>query len=141
MLKFLTRTIRGFKSHPNKESGLSLIEVLVSMMFLGCIFVLYSAALNTVVLAKKLRYEDLAYHVANKQMEELRATDLGSLPSSGVISDSMLSSIPSGAGTYTVTNYIAYSGMKEIIVTVTWNDGASHQVRIQTLAGSGGINP
>ncbi len=129
--------IRNSKS----QKGFTLIEVLVSMLFLGCIFVLYSAALNTVLLSKKLKNENTAYHIANKQMEDLRSTALASLPSSGVISDPQLSDIPSGAGSFTVANYASFSGMKEIVVTVTWNDGSSRQVVIRSLAGSGGINP
>jgi hypothetical protein len=101
----------------------------------------YVSALNVVALTKKLRYENLAYHVANKQMESLRNIAVASLPSSGTISDSLLSQIPSGAGNFTVANYPGFGGTKEIVVTVTWNDGISKQVVVRSVAGSGGINP
>lgn len=125
----------------NKQQGLSLIEVVISMAMIVVLFVLYMAAQNTVVHTKKLRYENLAYHAANKKMEELRATAFTSLPSSGTVSDSMLSQIPSGAGSFTVADHAGYSGLKEIVVTVTWNDGIAKSVVLRTLAGSGGINP
>ena len=120
---------------------MSLIEVVISMFMIAVLFVFYTAALNTVALSKKLRFENLAYHVANKQMEVLRDTAFSSLPSSGTISDSQLSQIPSGAGSYTISSYPGYGGMKEIVVTVIWNDGIAKSVVLRTLAGSGGINP
>ncbi|HEV8601351.1 MAG TPA: prepilin-type N-terminal cleavage/methylation domain-containing protein [Patescibacteria group bacterium] len=123
------------------QQGISLIEVIVSMFVVAAIFILYISALNTVATTRKLKYEDLAYHVANKKMEELRATSFASLPASGSISDSMLNQIPSGVGSFTVANYSGYAGLKEITVTVTWTDPVAKQVQLKTVAGAGGINP
>lgn len=123
------------------QSGMSLIEVIISMGMLAVLLILYAGALNIVAHTKKLKYENLAYHVASKQMEELRATPFASLPASGSISDAMLSQIPSGNGTFTTADYASYSGMKEITVTVTWNDGKSKQFQLKTLASAEGINP
>ena len=123
------------------ESGMSLIEVVISMFVLVTLLAFYTSALSTVAGSRKQRYEDLAYHVASKEMESLRATPYASLPPSGTISDSMLSQIPSGAGNFTVANYTGFNGMKEIIVTVTWTDGIAKSVILKTLAGTGGINP
>ena len=125
----------------SRQSGISLMEVIISMVMIAVLFILYTSAMNTVAHTRKLRYENLAYHVANKKMEELRNTAVASLPSSGSISDSMLTSIPSGEGSFTVADYAGFSGLKEIVVTVTWNDGVSKQFQIKTLAGDGGINP
>ncbi len=122
-------------------SGMSLIEVVISMFMLMVLVLFYVSALNTVALTRKQTYSDLAYHVANKQMETLRNTPYASLPASGAVSDPMLGQIPSGAGSFTVGNYAGYAGMKEITVTVTWNDGQNKSMVLQTLAGSGGINP
>ena len=131
-----------FKKFLTRQRGMSLIEVMISMGILVALFALYTAALNTMTATKSLRYENLAYHAANKKMEELRGTAFSLLPSSGTISDSMLSQIPAGAGNFTVANYASYSGMKEITVTVTWAErGINKQFQIKTLAGSGGINP
>jgi Tfp pilus assembly protein PilV len=124
-----------------KQKGLSIIEVIISMGMLLALFVLYATAINTTVATKSLRFQNYAYHVANKQMELLRGTALAALPSSGTISDDMLSEIPSGAGNFTVSNHATFTGVKEIIVTVTWVDrGMTKQVQLKTLAGSGGIN-
>ena len=125
----------------NSEDGLSLIEFAVSMFMIAVLLVLYASSLNTVLASKKLRMENVAYHVANKQMEDLRATAYASLPASGTITDPLLAQIPSGAGSFTVASYPGFTGMKQIIVTVTWNDGKAKQVVLKTLSGNGGINP
>jgi prepilin-type N-terminal cleavage/methylation domain-containing protein len=123
------------------QLGMSLIEVIITMFMISVLLVLYTAALNTVAVTKKLRYENLAYHIASKQMEELRAMPFASLSGSGTISDPMVSQLPSGSALYTVSGYPSFFGMQEIIVTVNWNDGQAKQFILKTLAGSGGINP
>ena len=124
------------------QKGLSLIEVIISMFLIFVLFVLYLAAMNVVALTKKTNYENIASHIASEQMEILRETPFDELPDSGTISNTLLSKIPSGAGSFTVADDRYKTGMKEIKVTVTWNDNSgSKQVTIQTLAGTGGINP
>ena len=132
--------ISNLKS-PISNSGMSLIEVVISMFLISVLLVFYVAALNTVALSRKQRYADIAYHVANKEMEILRSTSYASLPASSTFSDSQLAAIPSGAANYTISNYSGFAGMKEMVVTVVWNDGSARQVVLKTLAGSGGINP
>jgi Tfp pilus assembly protein PilV len=124
-----------------RQEGMSLIEVLVVLFFIGAMLTLYGAALNTMSLTKKLRYENYAYHIAGKKIEELRQIPVDSLPDSGIISDAMAQMLPQGSGNFTVSNYPTLTGLKEITVTVTWNDGASKQIQLRTLAGTGGINP
>jgi len=124
-----------------KESGFSIIEVIVALCLVLVVFALCIIEFGALQTSQKQRYEDVAYQVANKQMEALRATAFASLPASGTISDTSLSQIPSGAGSFTAASYSGYSGMKEIVVTVTWNDGSSKSVVLRTLAQSGGINP
>lgn len=121
---------------------MTLIEVIVAMFLIFVLFVVYLAALNTVSLIKKNTYADTAYHVANKQIEALRDIPYDSLADTAgtSISDPDLSSLPSGGGSYTISEYAAMSGLKEIVVTVTWNDGNPKSITLQTLAGSGGIN-
>jgi Tfp pilus assembly protein PilV len=125
----------------NRQQGTSLVEVILCMFMLTVLLVLYASALNTVALTRKLRYENLAYHIANKQMETLRNTGYDSLPASGNIVDAQLAQIPAGAGTFTTAAYPGYGGVKQIIVTVTWTDPSAKQVELRTLAGTGGINP
>ena len=125
----------------NLQKGTSLLEMIIIIFLVSVLFNLIFMEVNALIISKKQRYENLAYHVANKQMETLRATSFASLPSSGTISDSLLSQIPSSSGNFTVADYSGYAGLKQVIVTVSWNDGASKSVVLRTLAGSGGLNP
>jgi prepilin-type N-terminal cleavage/methylation domain-containing protein len=125
----------------NSQDGLTLIEVLIAMFLIVVLFVLYLAAYNTVALVRKDSYEDTAYHIANKEMESLREVSFYSLAGSGSISDPELSNLPSGSASYSVTDFSAMTGVKEIAVTVNWNDGNSKQIVLKTLAGNGGLNP
>ncbi|MBX4191383.1 MAG: prepilin-type N-terminal cleavage/methylation domain-containing protein [Candidatus Doudnabacteria bacterium] len=130
------------KQKPNKkQNGFSLIEVTITLLLVGVIFVLYASALNVVAVTRKLRYENIAYHIANKEIEILRNTSYEDLPSSGSISDTLLAGLPSGGGTYTIADHASMSNMKEVTVSVVWADPVSKEVRIKTLMGTGGINP
>jgi len=128
-------------ANARRQAGLSLIEVVISMFMLSVLLVFYASALNLVALSRRMRNENLAYHVANKQMETLRDTPLAALAASGSINDPMLTQLHSGTGNFTVADYPGFTGMKEMVVTVSWNDGANKSVVLKTLAGSGGINP
>lgn len=124
-----------------KKNGFTLVEVIVSMFIILILFDLLVIEINALKVSQKQRYENIAYHIANKKMESLRGTSFAGLPSSGNISDTQLTLIPSGAGTYAISDYAGYSGLKEFVVTVTWNDGANKSVVLKTLAGLGGLNP
>ena len=119
---------------------MSLVEVITSLFMISVLLVLYASALSTVAMTRKLRHENVAYHIAAKQMEALRNTGYSSLPATGSITDVLLAKIPSGTGSYTTAAYPGYMGMKEIIVTVTWVDPIAKSVILKTLAGTGGIN-
>ncbi len=131
------------RCHNHNQDGISLIEVIISMFMVVVLFVLYMAALNMVATLKKVANEDIAYHIANKQMEALREIPFATLQgTTGTISDPQLSKLPSASGTYAASKYAPMSGMVEIVVTVNWTDAAGgKQVVLQTLAGNGGINP
>lgn len=118
-----------------------MIEVLIVFFLIASFLVLYAAAMNTLYLTKKLRNENYAYHIANKKMEELRELTIAALPPSGTIDDTMLANLPSGSGSFTVVNHGVFTGLKELTVTVSWNDGSPRQIQLVTVAGTGGINP
>ncbi|HYE22061.1 MAG TPA: hypothetical protein VD998_00545 [Verrucomicrobiae bacterium] len=129
------------KNQKESEVGVTFIEVIVSLAFVGVMLIIYASALNTAALSKQLRYETFAYHVANKKMEELRSMTIATLPANGAIADPMLSSLPSGAGNFTVVDHVGFTGLKEITITVSWNQNGAKQVQLKSLAGTGGINP
>jgi len=122
------------------EAGFSLVEIIVSISVILVIFSLLILEIDALSISKKQRYEYIASQIANNQIETLRATSYDSLPSSGTISDSQLSQLPSGAGSFTVSDYPDYTNLKQLSVTVTWNDGASKSFVITSLVGGQGIN-
>ncbi len=125
-----------------RQRGSSLIEMIVVILIVLILFDLAILEAQSLILVRKQQYEDIAYHIANKEMESLRATSFDSLTnSSGSISDTQLNLIPSGSGTFTIADYSGYSDLKQLIVTVTWNDGSSKSVTLNTLALKGGLNP
>jgi len=124
----------------SKQSGMSLVEVIVSMFLILILFSLLIMEFGALSISKGQKYENIAYHVANKQMETLRSTPFSSLPSSGAISDTLLNEIPSGSGSFSVTDHPDYDGLKEMVVTVTWSNGGSKSVVLKTISGSGGLN-
>lgn len=105
------------------QSGFSLIEVIISLSILLVIFSLIILEVDALAISKKKRYEYIASQIAKNQMESLRATPFDNFPSSGTISDLMLSEIPSSSGSFTVLDYQNFYGLKELSVTVNWNDG------------------
>lgn len=125
----------------NLQSGMSLIEIIISIFLVLIIFDLCLMEVNVLTISRKQRYENIAYHIAKKQMESLRTASFDSLPESSAISDPMLNEIPSGSGNFTISDYPGYSGIKEIVVTVNWNYDGNKSATIKTLAGRGGINP
>lgn len=124
-----------------KQQGFSLIEIIVTMFLVLVIFTLTLIEMNALTIVGKQRNESIAYYVAIKQMEQLRATEFDDLPDSGTISNPLLGEIPSGSGSFSVSDYSGYTDLKEIIVTVNWNDGTGKSAVVRTLAGNGGINP
>ena len=122
------------------QEGMSLVEIIISIFLIMILFSLLIMEVATLSISKGQKYENIAYHVANKQMEDLRQTALSEIPSSGTISSSLLAEIPSGSGTFWVDDYPGHSGVKEVVVTVTWSYNGQKSVVLTTLMGSGGFN-
>ena len=120
---------------------MSLIELLISIAMIGGLIVLYSSLFNVSVMTKRMRNENLAYHIASKKMEELRSTPFASLPTSGPFTDPQMNQLPAASASYIQDPYSTYSGMLEVVVTVSWNDGRARNVTLRTVMGTGGINP
>jgi prepilin-type N-terminal cleavage/methylation domain-containing protein len=125
----------------NKQSGMTLIEVLISLAMVGGLIVLYAAVFNISLQTRTMKYENLAYHIASRKMEDIRNTPYGTLPASASFADPLLTQLPLSAANFTINDFITYSGLKEVVVTVNWTDRKSRNVVIRTLIGTGGINP
>jgi prepilin-type N-terminal cleavage/methylation domain-containing protein len=123
------------------QSGMTMIELLVSLGMVGMLLVLFAASFNIVVLTKKVRNENIAYHVANKRMETLRSVPFASLPTSAGFFDSSLNDVPNSSASYVIQDYPSFSGVKEMIVTVQWNDGRARSVVLRSVTSASGIQP
>jgi len=131
--------------HPtHNQAGMSLIEVIVSVFVMAAMVVLYIAALNVNAMTRRMRHENLAYHIASKKMEEIRNTPYGSLPASGSFIDPLMSELPHSAGTITVAVANPGVDIADVTVEVTWNNnapGGGRSYRLQTIVSPEGINP
>jgi|ERR1051326_5327943 Tfp pilus assembly protein PilV len=117
----------------NLQSGMSIVEVLVALFIIVAALVLYQAALNSILLTRNTRDQDLAVKIASNQLESLRTGGYSAVPVSGPFSNSQLSLLPSGAGSLSVTTFNTKT--KQVTATVTWTESNSnqHSVSLSTL--------
>jgi len=111
-----------------------LLEILITIGIALVIILVYYVASNSMAMARGMKNQDLALKIAENKIEVLRSAGYDSLPASGSFSDSLLSSLPSGTATMTITDY--NSSVKKLTVTVSWIDttGARHHsVALNTL--------
>ncbi len=121
------------KNQFKNESGYTIVEVLVSIFIIAVTLVLFATVANSVLLNKYNRYREVALRVAENQIQVLRTTAYASLPASGSFNNSLLSTIPQGAGSQTITQLD--TGFKQAVVTVTWRNPSSsgnQQVQLST---------
>ena len=126
-------------TNSNKQGGLTSIEAIFAILIIVVGLVVYTSSLNLVRGIKSAKYQDIAYHIASKQVEDLRNTDFASLPASATTTDPRLELLPNGAGFLTVTDI--NSDLKQINANVTWIElGNPKSVNLDTLIYIGGIN-
>ena len=124
----------------HSQSGFTLIEVVVTILLIGATLVLYNATSKIVVINKVNKYKEVALRIADEKVQTLRVAGYSAVPASGSFSDSLISSLPGGAGTLTVSDVNA--GTKSVLVTVSWTNpqnGSTQQVRLTTYIAEGGI--
>lgn len=115
------------------RKGTTLLEMLVVIGVLLCMLVVAGSLVAGLPVLRLARHEDIALKIATSQIDTLRAGGYGALPSSGSFSDSLLSSLPSGAGSNTISAFNAET--KQVTVTVSWveSSGQSHSVSLTSL--------
>src|SRR3990167_8497230 len=141
ILKFITMNKKQFRS------GLSLIELLISITLIGVsILAIYGAIIYGINVNRKAKNLSLAYQIANQEMETIRNSafsDLTNRTAADFISDSAaeLTKLNSGDGDLTIQNYAADENIKEVTVEVSWSeqDGVKN-VTFSTLVSLYGIN-
>lgn len=128
-------------THPAQASGFSLVEVTVAFAIIGLIIVATSSLLQRIPInGREVRDQDLALKIARNEIEVLRAAGYASLPANGPFVDALLSSLLSGAGSITTSDFNAKT--KRADVSVTWVEAQSslRSVSLTTLiAKDGGL--
>ncbi len=102
--------------------------------------ILYQATSQSVVLNRYGRFKEIALRIADQKIQVMRTTAYASLPASGTFTDPLLSSIPQGAGTITVSDENAR--LKRVSVLVKWKSpqgSGTQQVQLDTFIAQGGL--
>lgn len=102
------------------RAGFSLIESVVAVAVVAAVAVGVAALFNTSTLTKMAQQESIALRIANNKIEGIRAAGYSQLPANGSFTDTLMSSLPSGTGSTTVTAYNA--GTKLLTVQVLWQE-------------------
>lgn len=116
-----------------KRSGFTLVEMLVTLFVLSVGVVIVAIAVGTTGTTRDSAYENIAFHIAESKLDELRAAGYSTLPASGPFSDSQLASLPQGSASTTVTTWNAKT--KRVATGVAWRGatGATRYVSLTTL--------
>ena len=119
------------KTKINQNSGLSLVEALITLFIIGLILVLYQVSVGKVRLIQYARHEETALRVASNKIEELRSGGYAALPDSGNFSDTQLNSLKDSSATMTFTGFNADT--EQVLITIAWRDSGNFVLRNLTL--------
>jgi len=129
------------------EDGISLIEILLVVVFVGIIVMLMANLPNAISLINKSQHSSLAREIAAKQIEDKRAINYANLVNDTIpISDSRIGLLPQGLGQVKVedcdsTICANSEPIKKVTVEVLWVDNQKQQqIRLETFIGEGGLN-
>ena len=116
------------------------MEIVVTIFLISVTLALFYSTANSIILNRYGRYKEIALRIADKQVQTLRTTEFGFLPTSGSFTDPMMTSLPSGQGSMTITE--VNPSLKEVTVEVSWRgpDGTQTQeVSLHTYITYGGL--
>jgi Tfp pilus assembly protein PilV len=127
------------KTTQSKQFGFSLVEVLVTLFFIGVSLLLFAVVANAIVLNRDGRHREIALRIAEHQIQSLRTMPYADLPGSESFSNDLLPSLPQGAGTVNTTEIS--TGFTEAVVTVEWISSSStiREVTLYTYIWHGGL--
>lgn len=121
--------------------GFTLIEVIVSIFFVGIALIILQSTIRSDVLVQTSKDEGIALAIASDELEKLRINGYTSLPPSGSFSTSLMSTLPSATTTLVVNVYNA--GTDQVTASVLWQEPgltASSTISLSTLiTQTGGI--
>lgn len=128
------------------QTGFSLIESLLIVVVIGSVVFLIANIPNALMLIGKSKNLSLAREIAVKQIEDKRTINYASLLNdNSPILDMRLGLLPQGSGTVEVADCdlsICTNGenVKQVKVTVRWQDNKPQEITLTTMIGEGGIN-
>lgn len=128
------------------QDGISLIEIVVTMMVIGFVILLITNVPQAIRLITNSNHESLAKDIVSKQIEDLRNQGY-SLLSNGTttINDSRLNQLPTSSSSVIVSSCSVAicpnnEHTKQVEVKVTWSDqGKIGNVDVYTLISEGGL--
>lgn len=128
------------------QKGVSLVELLVVIAAIGILVSLLANVPPSLGLIGKSRYQSLANQIANKQIEDIRATPYANLANGTTnVNDSRMNLLPSSTGNILIEDCdvsICSNSeiMKKITTTIQWQVGGKQQeVKLKTLVTEGGL--
>lgn len=122
--------------------GFTFLETLIVLGLLAVAISVFLAIWFIASVNNEVNQSSIASGIALRKMEELRATPFSSLPGSGPFSDPQLSRLPNATATISVSDYLATSSIKQIIVDVSWSRGTTTRAyRLDSLFTDGATNP
>jgi prepilin-type N-terminal cleavage/methylation domain-containing protein len=124
----LTRTQFAHK----KQSGFTIIEVLVTLLIIGVTLLLYTVISNSITLNKYNRYKEVALRVAETSLQNLRTIDYNSLPASGPFTNAQIQTLPEGSANLEITE--VSTGLSKATVTVSWRSPSSNTMQAISLS-------
>ena len=129
-----------------KQSGVSLVEILLVIAVIGFLGLLIGNLPNSIGLIGKAKRVSLAREIASAKIESLRQTGFVNLSlGESAISDSRLTALPESFGKALIEDCDSLvctqaESAKQITVTVSWKDlGKDQEVKIKTLISEGGL--
>lgn len=124
----LTRTQFAHK----KQSGFTIIEVVVTLLIIGVTLLLYTVISNSITLNKYNRYKEVALRVAETSLQDLRTIDYNSLPASGPFTNAQIQTLPEGSANLEITE--VSTGLSKATVTVSWRSPSSNTMQAISLS-------
>jgi len=114
-----------------KNRGFTLLEILAALFILSITVVFVVLIVGTIKIVRDSSYENRAFHIAENELDTLRAAGYGALPVSGTpFSNPELANLPQGSASTTVTVWNAKT--KQVEAGVSWRD-SSGVTRVASL--------
>jgi Tfp pilus assembly protein PilV len=110
-----------------------LVELLVSVLIISVAVAFSTLVVGAIKTTRDSTYENVAFHIANAKLDELRALGYSALPAAGAFSDPQLASIPEGQASTSLSVWNAET--TKAAVDVSWRsaNGSTRIVSLTTL--------